>query len=424
MQLSFCVICKNEEAKIQRCIASVKEVVDEIVVVDTGSTDRTVEIAKSEGATVYTIEWENDFAKARNKALEKVKGDWVIFLDADEHVAKESLPYIKVYIDMCEVNNQDVILIDSINYNDNGIISTLKLPKIFRRDKKMIYEGSIHERLIHVDRQLKALDCSKKIIVFHDGFDSKVMNDKNKSERNGSLLLKEIEIDPNNSNLHYYIAENYEVQSNFEKSLEHALIATQKGTFTLAGTGQRSYVKILSAGLRLNKDLEFMKQHYEKAITYDSQYPDYDWYYGAYLCAHEEMDKGLFYLEQCISKIENYKGMAPSDIAMQIDKLYTIIADHYLRIGDTHKALTRLVQLLKADKYDYNILYKLLCLLQDKESVEAIGGFLAKIYDYNSSRDKLVLASVTRKLDKNELYDYYFETLTNTEKELLQGIKN
>lgn len=419
MQLSLCIICKDEEAKIQRCIASVKEVVDEIVVVDTGSKDKTVEIAESEGAVIHRIEWENDFAKARNQALEKVKGKWVIFLDADEYVAKQSLPFIRSYISIGEERGFDVILIDSINYNDSGISNTLKLPKIFRRDDRMIYQGAIHERLVHLDRQLKALDCSRDIIVFHDGFDSKVMNDKNKSERNGNLLLKELEKDPDNSNLHYYIAENYEVQSNFEKALEHALLAVEKGTFTLAGTGQRSYAKILFSGLRLKKSHEFMDEYYEKAIAYDSQYPDFDWYYGVFLCEQGEMEKGIFLLEQCIRKIEMYKGMAPSDIAMQIDKLYAIVADHYATIGDVHSALTKLVQLLKVDRYAYNILYRLLHILQDKESAEAIGSFLAKIYDYSLSKDKVVLATVSKKLENKEIFNYYFKKLTDEEKEFI-----
>ncbi|MBD1935165.1 MULTISPECIES: glycosyltransferase [Cyanophyceae] len=99
MKLSFCIIVKNEEASLPRCLNSVKDVVDEIVVLDTGSTDKTVEIAKSFGAKVYYFEWCNDFAAARNEALKYVQGDWVLVLDADEVLTPEIVPQIKQTIE-------------------------------------------------------------------------------------------------------------------------------------------------------------------------------------------------------------------------------------------------------------------------------------------------------------------------------------
>ena len=84
MLLTVCMIVKNEEADLPRCLASIKAVADEIVVVDTGSTDRTVEIAQSFGAIVGHFEWCDDFAAARNAALKLATCEWVFQLDADE----------------------------------------------------------------------------------------------------------------------------------------------------------------------------------------------------------------------------------------------------------------------------------------------------------------------------------------------------
>ncbi len=85
--LSLCMIVKNEEENIGRCLASVKPVVDEMIVVDTGSTDRTIDIAKAFGAQVYDFEWTNNFAEARNFSLSKAAGDWILVLDADEVIS-------------------------------------------------------------------------------------------------------------------------------------------------------------------------------------------------------------------------------------------------------------------------------------------------------------------------------------------------
>jgi len=88
--LSLCMIVKNEEEYLQECLASVEDVVDEIILVDTGSTDRTVEIAGQFDAEVHHIPWNDDFAAARNESIKHASGDWILQLDADERLDPES----------------------------------------------------------------------------------------------------------------------------------------------------------------------------------------------------------------------------------------------------------------------------------------------------------------------------------------------
>jgi glycosyltransferase involved in cell wall biosynthesis len=95
MDLSLCMIVKNEQASLPQALTSVKDIVDEMVVLDTGSTDQTVEIAREFGAKVYHFEWCNDFSAARNEALKYVQGKWVLVLDADEVLTAEIVPEIK-----------------------------------------------------------------------------------------------------------------------------------------------------------------------------------------------------------------------------------------------------------------------------------------------------------------------------------------
>jgi glycosyltransferase involved in cell wall biosynthesis len=97
-KLSLCTIVKNEENSLPQCLHSVKDVVDEMVVLDTGSTDRTVEIAEQLGAKVYHYEWCNDFSAARNEALKYVSGEWILVLDADEVLSDRIVPLIKTAI--------------------------------------------------------------------------------------------------------------------------------------------------------------------------------------------------------------------------------------------------------------------------------------------------------------------------------------
>lgn len=87
--LSVCIITKNEEKNISRCLESIKNIADEIIVVDTGSTDKTVEIANKYESKVSFHKWNNDFSDARNASIKKATKDWILFLDADEELPKE-----------------------------------------------------------------------------------------------------------------------------------------------------------------------------------------------------------------------------------------------------------------------------------------------------------------------------------------------
>ena len=96
-RLSVCMIVKNEERFLGQCLASVKDIADELIVIDTGSTDRTIEIAREHGAQVGYFEWCNDFAAARNASIAAATGDWILFLDADEELSlaeKQNLPVL------------------------------------------------------------------------------------------------------------------------------------------------------------------------------------------------------------------------------------------------------------------------------------------------------------------------------------------
>ena len=109
--LSLSMIVRNEEARLVECLRSVQGFADELVVVDTGSTDATVAIAEAAGARVEQIPWPGDFAPARNQALEFLKGDWVLVLDADEQLRPEAIPALKALM-----AQPDVLVINLLRY--------------------------------------------------------------------------------------------------------------------------------------------------------------------------------------------------------------------------------------------------------------------------------------------------------------------
>ena len=93
ISLSVCVITKNESRFIEACLRSVRQIAAEIVIVDSGSTDNTLDIARNFNARIFSIEWQNDYAYARNVAISKCTGDWIFFLDADEYLENPAALY-------------------------------------------------------------------------------------------------------------------------------------------------------------------------------------------------------------------------------------------------------------------------------------------------------------------------------------------
>ncbi|MFN4149737.1 MAG: glycosyltransferase family 2 protein, partial [Candidatus Sericytochromatia bacterium] len=115
-KLSLCLITKNEEKNIARCLDSVQGIVDEIILLDTGSTDKTVEIAKNYNAKIFYSDWENDFSKARNESINKATGDWILILDADEELKEEVKGQIRVF--MVETEDPICYTVRIRNFNE------------------------------------------------------------------------------------------------------------------------------------------------------------------------------------------------------------------------------------------------------------------------------------------------------------------
>ena len=148
--VSACMIVKNEEDMLPDCLASVRDWVDEIIVVDTGSTDRTVEIAQSYGAKVFHQPWQGDFSKARNFSLSHATADWIFIIDADERVTAEDVPQLRRVLDD---NRAQLVSINVYNVYGESASAVTFLPSIrlFRRSLGLRYEGIVHNMLVYAD---------------------------------------------------------------------------------------------------------------------------------------------------------------------------------------------------------------------------------------------------------------------------------
>ncbi len=114
--LTLSMIVKDEEKNLRDCLESIKDFIDDIVIVDTGSVDNTINIAKEYGAKIFHFKWINDFSAARNFALSKCKGNWILYLDADERLNQDSIAELKKIV---STRNKEAVfcLVKSISSN-------------------------------------------------------------------------------------------------------------------------------------------------------------------------------------------------------------------------------------------------------------------------------------------------------------------
>jgi len=309
MDLSLCMIVKNEEYSLPQTLKSVKEVVDEMVVLDTGSTDRTVEIAKELGAEVYHFEWCNDFSAARNESLKYVQGKWVLVLDADEVLTPSIVPEMK------QAMKSDRHLVINLVRQEVGasqspysLVSRLfrNHPEVrFSRPYHAMVDDSVQELLqrephwqvvslstvaiLHYGYQpgaIAALDKYTRARTAMEGFLASHPNDAYVCSKLGALYIQIGQLNegiellergltstqvepPVLFELHYHLGNAYTRLKNFNLALEHYKAAIQQPILSQLKLGAYNNLGnlLLSAG-----DLTTAKTAYETTLKIDPSF--------------------------------------------------------------------------------------------------------------------------------------------------------
>jgi len=201
--ISLCMIVKNEQEHLPASIRAVKDFVDEIIIVDTGSDDRTVEIAREAGARVFHFDWNDDFAAARNYALQFATRDWILNLDADHFF--EIQPSVDLH-QILNHSNKLGFFIDEQTVDATGRRHSLERLLLFRNFRGFFYGGAIHEhpgnaisRYAREKQVSNPLGRLSGVVVRHHGY----ANPQKKLERNLRILRKAVKNNPRNFHYRY-----------------------------------------------------------------------------------------------------------------------------------------------------------------------------------------------------------------------------
>ena len=273
--ISLCMIVKNEETFLASCLESLKDFVDEINIVDTGSTDGTLEIARRYTDRIEHREWRNDFAWARNESLAMATKRWVITLDADEELTPESGPML-VALGSVPAYLEPVYLRIANLVNDQSGAGTMShlLPRIFPNTTQIRYQGVIHENIALVGSREPLVGVLSPIGIIHKGYTAAIIAGRNKAERNLPLLARAIEENAEDSFSWF----NYGVSSIAAEEIDRGIEAFEKmfAIDNVSGTVKSyhalAYLTLAGAYANFRDDVEKAIEVVDKCLDI---YPDY-----------------------------------------------------------------------------------------------------------------------------------------------------
>jgi glycosyltransferase involved in cell wall biosynthesis len=213
ISVAAAMIVRDEERFLPGCLSSLRGKVDDVVIVDTGSVDDTLSIARTFGARVFHFEWNDDFAAARNRGLEEVTADWMLYIDADERLHTPGDRPVAEFLD------PDAIAA-YVRFKPKHNYTSYREPRLFRRDPRLRFSGKIHESILpaidHIPERDKLSIARTAISLDHLGYEG---DQARKTARNIPLLRQAIEDDPNRVYYWYHLAESLAVIGRVDEAL-------------------------------------------------------------------------------------------------------------------------------------------------------------------------------------------------------------
>jgi tetratricopeptide (TPR) repeat protein len=380
------MIVKNEAENLAPCINPLKPVVDEIIVVDTGSTDNTKEIAEQLGAKVFDFPWCDDCSAARNESIRHATGDYILWLDADDRVdesevqkiglLKRRFPFKKDEAYYGIVNTQSPIEGDCLYYQ----------MRIFPRVKGVLFEGKVHEQIFHNLGRMGIKLVQTDLVIMHTGYhdDGAVIT---KLERNLRIIEEELKSDPDNFLLHFNAARTLGINRQAE-AIDHIKRITENDTIR-----NNNKPLFLQASLLLGKYHTDLKLYNEAISIYKNLSRDFEkigmvhylfgqllFWAGDYKEAIEELRKSLIFPIQV--------DFLPVNLSQVCYYQYYFLGQCYLETGEADLAKEMFIKSLNHYKDHIKSLEALgLLSLKENKFKEAVEYYERAIQEGGASDD-------------------------------------
>jgi tetratricopeptide (TPR) repeat protein len=404
--LSLCMIVRNEAQNLEACVSPLRSLLDEIVLVDTGSSDDTREVGQALGASVFEFPWNDDFSAARNESIRHAHGDYILWLDADDRVdgseiekllaLKKALPPRKTHAYYLTINNQSVV-------DGETLFHQLRL---FPNIPGARFQGRIHEQVYYTLRQKGISFVYTDIVIRHTGYHDTASVIR-KSERNLAILLKELDDDPQNPILHYHAGRTLSGIGRYEEAIFHMKKVTEDPK--IQKEEKRFF---LEASLLLGKYCVEAKRLEEAASVFQGlqrQFPHEGLVHfglGETLFLLNDFEGARRALEASLSYPFKV-GLFPVNLQRLRYYQYYLLARSYLETGQREKAAQTFLKSLHQHPDDYKSLQALgLMCLEEGRLEEAISYYERAVQRGAASPENLstlgVLYKKLRRWDEAE----------------------
>jgi glycosyltransferase involved in cell wall biosynthesis len=416
--ISLCMIVKDEEHCLDRCLDSVKDIVDEIIIVDTGSKDNTVNIAKSYTHYVYNFRWIDDFAAARNASIKRASGTWILVLDADEYLEREDGHKLRAYL-QGQTPARHIIyslpIISLLGTTHNTSMNEAPVDRIFPNHVGIYYHRPIHEQ--PVSQEGVALQSiATPFRIRHSGYTEETLIAKNKHERNLSIFKKlKDKHGKYGAYDHLMIANQFLMMEEYDKALPHLEEALQR-KHELKRAYSRVLFSLLQLYLNTRRYLDAWRFMDEFLLEYES-YPDIQairgvlyYHLGFYREAKDTFLHSLHAGEEAAQAGKpHYIIMPISGVKLSLHYLSNLF-EREKNFGQAISCLTKLYRLFP----DAATLSRLIQLLALHDDAASISSFLGKLLNLEAPVTIPLLCKITILQGHVELSRYYKQLLPDS----------
>ena len=412
MKLSACVIVKNEEKNIGRWLSCMQKLADEIIVVDTGSTDKTCQMAEEAGAKLYHFPWINDFAAAKNFALAKATGSWVAFLDADEFFPDKIIPLVKEKLKKYEPDRKVIGIVcrlSNIDPEDNNrFIGSIGQVRLFRNIPTLQYVGKVHEHLQNSSGKEREFRVDNELEIYHTGYSQRII--KEKVKRNLEILLQKTAEHGEKKEDYLYFMDCYFGLDDYEKAIAYAkkAIAAELRYIGMEGHAENT---LIMAMIKSGKTPEEIRPVIEKAVAKYPLAAEFvfrqgllNWDCRNYLAAEKDFLKGIELYAQQETTRELSSACQEDNARVLLPRAYlylALIKEMQLLNGEAAELILTGLKITPYDPALFSELYKLLSKEEPAEIIELLNGI------YDADKDADFLTEMLGSRASGAVYLYY-----------------
>ncbi len=396
------MIVRNEERHLAQAIQSVQKLANEIIIVDTGSTDGTIRVAKQFATLLVQVPWEDDFSAARNISLEEATGDWIFILDADEILHPEDVGRVEKWMGMKDAQAFFVRLINRrehfIGYHEEHSPSL----RLFRNDPSYRFSGAIHEQIYAIPRE--KIYSSDLRVIHHGNLLSRQKNIQ-RGKRNIRILLNEIKRNPSDPFNLYNLSTEYASAGEYEKAI-HYLVEAKEQMKEKPMWASRLYKILAYCYLEVQRWEEALLA-VEEGIQQFPQFTDLHFLKGMVFEKRGRSQEAIHAFHTCLALGDSIQSEHLAERGMGSDRAYYSLGRIYEKLNEKKKAEHCYQQAFQWNPSHLDAGLRWVRLLSEKRTAKEILSGLNFMLDAMNAEHLLMISRLLLEMEEYDLSSKY-----------------